>query len=142
VSVIDGSDNTVAATIAVGSDPSFVAVNESTHIIYATIEGSDTVLVIVPATVNAAPTAARPGKPITVYGQGFNPGESVKITYQTGLASPKSVTICTATAGSDTSYTCSGKVPTSATAGANGGHKLTAKGLTSGIKVKTTFTLT
>jgi YVTN family beta-propeller protein len=118
VSMINGSNNTVAATIAVGSDPYGATVDENTHTIYAANEGSGTVSVIVPATVNASPTSGRLGKPITVYGQGFNPGETVKITYKTGLVSPKSVAICTATAGSDTSYTCSGAIPATARAGA------------------------
>ena len=92
--------------------------------------------------MNVSPTSGPPGKSVTVSGRGFNPGETVKITYKTGLASPKSVTICTATAGSDTSYTCSGTIPPTATAGAHAAHKIVAKGLTSLIKVKTTFTLT
>jgi len=79
---------------------------------------------------------------VTVSGRGFNPGETVKISYKTGLASPKSVTICTATAGANTSYACSGTIPSAATAGVHAAHNIVAKGLTSGIKVKTTFTLT
>jgi len=94
------------------------------------------------STLNVSPTSGRPGKHVTVSGLGFSPGETVKITYTTGLASPKSVTICTATAGSNTSYTCSGTIPPTATAGSHTAHKIVAKGLTSGIKVKTTFTLT
>jgi YVTN family beta-propeller protein len=118
VSVINGSNNTVATTVAVGSVPYGVAVDETTDTVYAANSGSNSVSVIVPATVNASPTSGRLGKPITVYGQGFNPGETVKITYKTGLVSPKSVAICTATAGSDTSYTCSGAIPATARAGA------------------------
>jgi hypothetical protein len=79
---------------------------------------------------------------VTVSGRGFNPGETVNITYKTGLASPKSVTLCTTRAHSDTSYSCSATIPPTATAGASGAHKILAKGATSHIKVKTTFTLT
>ncbi len=50
--------------------------------------------------------------------------------------------ICTATARSNTSYSCSGTIPPRATSGANGAHKIVAKGQTSHLKVKTTFTLT
>jgi hypothetical protein len=95
-----------------------------------------------PPSVNVAPPSGPPGTPVTVSGEGFAPGETVKILYKTGLPSPRSVTVCTATALPDTSYGCSGVIPTTATAGANGAHKIVAKGLTSLIKVKTTFTLT
>jgi len=94
------------------------------------------------ASLNVSPTSGHPRTSVTVSGQGFSPGENVKITYKTGLASPKSVTICTATVGSDTSYTCSGTIPPRATAGARGAHTMVAKGLTSLIKVQTTFTIT
>jgi YVTN family beta-propeller protein len=144
VSVIDGANNTVTATIAVGSnsDPAGLAVDQTTDTIYTANAQSNAVSVIIPATVNVSPTSGPHGTPVTISGRGFNPGETVKITYKTGLASPKSVTICSATAGSDTTYTCSGTIPPAATAGAHTAHKILAKGLTSGIKVTTTFTLT
>jgi YVTN family beta-propeller protein len=142
VSVIDGATNTVTHTVPVGSYPEGVAVDETTHTIYAANYESGTVSVIIPASVCVSPTSGHSGKSVTVSGRGFNPGETVKITYKTGLASPKSVTVCTATSGSDTSYSCSGTIPPTATAGAKGSHKIVAKGLTSGIKVNTAFTLT
>jgi YVTN family beta-propeller protein len=142
VSVIDGATNTVTATVAVGSDPYWVAVDETTDTIYANNFGSGTVSVIIPSSVNVSPLSDPPGTSVTVSGRGFNPGETVKIAYKTGLASPKSVIICTATAGADSTYTCTGTTPPTATAGAHTAHKIVAKGLTSLIKVKTTFTLT
>ncbi len=137
VSVIDGAANTVTA---IGRHPAGVAVDETTDTIYGANDHSDTVSVIIPATVNVTPPSGPDGTAVTVSGQGFNPGETVKIIYKTGLVSPTSVTICSATAASDTSYTCSGSIPT-ATVGANGAHNIVAKGLTSGIKVKAIFTL-
>jgi hypothetical protein len=119
-----------------------VAVDETTDTIYIANGGSDTVSVIIPSTVNVSPTSGSPGTSVTISGRGFKPGETVKITYKTGLASPTSVAVCTATAGSDTSYSCSGTIPPRATAGAHNAHKIVAKGQTSHIKVKTNFTLT
>ena len=142
MSVIDGATNTVTANVNVGSEPDDVAVDETTDTIYATNYGSNTVSVIIPSSVHVSLTSGPPGQSVTVSGRGFHPGETVKITYKTGLASPKSVTICTTTASSDTSYSCSGTTPPAATAGATGGHKIVANGQTSLIKVNTTFTLT
>ena len=92
--------------------------------------------------VNVSPTSGKPGTSVTVSGQGFNSGRDGQGLYETGLASPTSVTICTATAISDTSYTCTGTIPPKARAGAHIAHKIMAKGRTSGLKAKTTFTLT
>ena len=79
---------------------------------------------------------------MTVSGRGFAPLEIVKVSYETGIASPKSVTICTAAVLSDTSYSCTGKIPPKAKAGAHAEHSMVAKGQTSLIKVETTFALT
>jgi YVTN family beta-propeller protein len=46
VSVIDGTSNTVVATVAVGIDPWAVAVNPNTNLVYVANEGSDNVSVI------------------------------------------------------------------------------------------------
>ena len=142
VSVIDEATDSVTATIPVGINPLGVGVDPSTGTAYVSSSSSDTVSVIVPATVKVSPTSGRPGASVSVSGQGFNPGETVKITYKTGLASPVSVTICSATAGWNSSFSCTGRIPPAATAGAHGVHTVAAKGRTSLIKVKTTFTLT
>jgi YVTN family beta-propeller protein len=142
VLVIDGATNTVTATVAVGRQPYGIAVNETTNTVYLANGNSDFLSVIVPSSLDVPPPSGLPGTSVTVSGRGFNPGETVKVTYKTGLASPASVTLCTVTAGSDTTYTCSGSIPSTATAGATGSHEIAAKGQTSGIKVKTAFTLT
>jgi hypothetical protein len=142
VSVIDGATNAVKATVPVGSEPAGVAVDEITDNIYAANFGSNTVSVIIPATANVSPSSGPPKTSVTVSGQGFTPGETIKVSYKTGLASPKSVTVCTTTALPDGSYSCSGTIPPKATAGAHTAHKMLVKGATSLIKVKTTFTLT
>jgi YVTN family beta-propeller protein len=142
VSVIDGATNAVSATVTDSSDPDGVAVDETTDTIYATNPGSGTVSVIIPVSLSVLPATGPAGTSVAVTGRGFAPGETVRVTYKTGIASPKSVTICTTTALSDSSVSCLGAIPPRATAGARGAHKMVAKGLTSLIKVKITFTLT
>jgi YVTN family beta-propeller protein len=142
MSVIDGATNNVTATVVVGTEPAGASVDDATGIIYVANYGSDTVSVIIPASVNVSPTSSTPGTSVTVSGRGFHPGETVEVTYKTGLASPASVIICTATTRSNTSYSCSGTIPPRTAAGANGAHKIVARSQTSHIKVKTTFTLT
>jgi hypothetical protein len=64
------------------------------------------------------------------------------VIYKTGLSSPPSVVLCTATVLSDGTFSCTGQIPSGATAGALGAHKIVAKGATSKAKAETTFTLT
>jgi hypothetical protein len=79
---------------------------------------------------------------VNISGGGFAHGETVNVTYNTGLASPASVVLCTATALVDGAWTCSGHIPAKPTAGAKGAHKIVARGQTSVRKAKTTFTRT
>lgn len=94
-------------------------------------------------TVVVAPTAGPPATPVTASGAGFSPGESVTVTYATGLSapSPTSVHVCTGVAASDGTFSCHGNVPGTGTAGAVGAHKIKAKGLTSLVQASTTFKL-
>jgi YVTN family beta-propeller protein len=143
VSVIDGAKHKVTATVSVGENPTGVAVDEITDAVYvANNESSGTVSVINAGTITASPTSGPPRTSVTVSGRGFTPLEIVKISYETGIASPKSVTICTAAVLSDTSYSCTGRIPPKAKAGAPTDHNIAAKGQTSLIKVETTFALT
>ena len=75
---------------------------------------------------------------MTVSGEGFAPGEQVNVSYETGLASPSSVSVCTTTAIPDGTFSCGGNIPTS-NAGASGAHKIKAKGVTSLATAKATF---
>jgi hypothetical protein len=79
---------------------------------------------------------------VTVSGGGFLVGETVKISYKTGLASPASVLICSTTASASGSYSCSGHIPSGSSAGALGSHSIVAKGVTTKRKPKSTFSLT
>jgi alpha-tubulin suppressor-like RCC1 family protein len=91
--------------------------------------------------VQISPNKGRPSKAVTLSGAGFQPDETVKVTYKTGLHAPKpsSVALCSAIVMSDGSFTCSGHIPASTSAGAAGSHQILAKGKTSLIKATTTF---
>jgi len=97
-----------------------------------------------PATISLTPNSGAPGTDVDVSGNGFDPGDSITVKYKTGLNAPNPTTeiICTATAASDGSFTCSGDIPSGATAGAAGSHKIVVKGKPSGVKTNTTFTIT
>ena len=78
--------------------------------------------------VDVSPSTGAPGTAVTVSGAGFTPGETITVTYKTGLASPTKVTICSTVAAAGGNFTCTGNIPTAATAGATGAHAITAKG--------------
>ncbi len=94
-----------------------------------------------PPSITDSPSSGGPGTSVSISGQGFTSGEKVNVTYETGLASPSSVSICKTTANPDGTFSCSGNIRRS-TAGANGSHKMKAKGMTSHAIATTTFTLT
>jgi hypothetical protein len=95
-------------------------------------------------TVRVTPNSGSPSTSITASGGGFSPGEMVKVTYKTGLAAPnpKKVVLCSVTVSDAGTYSCTGTIPASTSAGAPGAHKVIAKGGTSHFKAATTFTLT
>jgi hypothetical protein len=98
------------------------------------------ILVGVPyVTVN--PTSGTPGSQIALGGSGFASGETIKVSWQTGLSSPASDALCVAVASEGGSFSCSASVPNQTVAGALGAHKITAKGSMSHAKATTTFTL-
>ena len=83
---------------------------------------------------------------MTASGTGFGSGDSVKVTYKTGLSAPNptKVAICTSTIGDDGSFKCTGQIPSGSNAGSEGAHTAKAKGgsTTPKTKASTTFTLT
>ena len=89
-----------------------------------------------------SPSSAGPGAEVTMTGEGYQPGEKVAVKYQTGVTSPSSVPLCTATAATDGTMSCSGGIPTGASAGAVGSHEIKATGKNSLAEASTTFTLT
>lgn len=92
--------------------------------------------------VTVTPSSGPAATPVTVAGGGFASGETVKVTYMTVLPSPTRVTVCTTTATSMGTFSCTGNIPPTATAGATGAHKITAKGSSSLRPPTATFTLT
>ena len=99
---------------------------------------------LAPLRVTVSPRSGPPATTVTVAGRGFTPGRSLKVTYRTGLAAPKpiSAALCTTSARDDGTFSCKGRIPGSASAGAIGRHTVTAQGSTPPAKVTTVFTLT
>jgi hypothetical protein len=80
---------------------------------------------------------------VTVSGQGFTPGSTVKIIYKTGDATEPRFKICTATVGSDGTFSCTGKIRGPSKAGATGSHTVVAKvPHTHTVTASTSYTLT
>jgi alpha-tubulin suppressor-like RCC1 family protein len=87
------------------------------------------------------PKKGTAGLTVSASGARFGSGESVTVSYATGLVSPTSMTICTGLAASDGTFSCSGPIPTTNT-GAPGAHAITATGGSSGLTAAAgTFTL-
>lgn len=80
--------------------------------------------------LDLTPLSGPAGTPVTVSSGGFKSGETVKVKYETELASPATVLICHGTASATGTVSCSGIVPT-AKAGAAGRHVVQAVGSTS-----------
>jgi hypothetical protein len=88
-----------------------------------------------------SPSSGGAGTPLGVSGRGYDPGEQVTVTYDTGLASPASAVVCTTTANPDGTFSCDGTVPAAPTAGASGPHTIAAIGATTNAEADATFTL-
>jgi hypothetical protein len=87
-----------------------------------------------------SPRHGPPGTGVQITGANFAAGEKVRVRYKTGLASPKTVTLCNATVVTDGTFSCLGTIPTT-NAGATGRHSITAKGMSSSLQAATTFRL-
>ncbi len=92
--------------------------------------------------LSVTPPDGPPGTTINLYGSGFSAGETVKVSYKTGLSLPKppKVLLCTVVVATDGSFTCNATIPPKATAGRTDAHKIIAKGETSLDKATATFT--
>jgi hypothetical protein len=91
--------------------------------------------------VTVAPASGPAATSVSITGSGFAVGESVKVTYATGLAAPTTVTLCTTTATTAGAIACSATIPSGVTAGAAGAHKIKATGATTKRHPTFTFTL-
>ena len=104
--------------------------------------GSSTIWrIAVPPYVSVSPDSGPGGEDVTMSGGSFLPGEIVKAVYETGLSSPRSVMLCSSTASPAGQFTCNGEIPTGSDVGSLGNHEVIARGLTSGLKAKTSFEL-
>lgn len=93
------------------------------------------------ADLDLTPVSGPAGTAVTVSSGGFKSGETVKVSYQTGLASPADVVICHGTASAAGSVSCSGSIPASK-AGPAGRHVVQAAGSATGRTTSGTFTRT
>ena len=91
--------------------------------------------------VSLSPSSGAPGAAVSVTGEGYQPEEKVVVKYQARLTSPPSVSLCTTTAATDGTFSCSGDIPSGANAGADGSHEVKAKGTSSLAVATTTFML-
>jgi hypothetical protein len=91
------------------------------------------------------PNSGPPGTPVSVHGFGYAPGATVMVVkYRTTQALPSGgpyTVICAAMVAVDSTFTCTGKIPKGAAAGALGPHDVVAKD-SAGLKSRTQFLLT
>ncbi len=90
--------------------------------------------------VSIRPQSGPPGKQVSLAGKGFAPGETVKVTYSTGLTAPRKLVLCRGMAAANGSFACDGAIPAT-NFGAARNHSITAKGLSSGKKKVAEFSL-
>lgn len=163
--VIEGANFTAVTAVSFGDNPVGFTINDDTSITVVSPVGEaiDTVDITVTSpggtspqsgadqfaytqsapAASVSPASGPPRTAVGVSGSGFSPGETVKVSYATGLGAPHptSVAVCTAQAAPDGSFFCSGKIPRSVPAGAKGAHTIVAKGTISLARATTSFTL-
>lgn len=103
---------------------------------------STTTFKLIPS-LTVAPAAGVAGVGVTITGKVFKPSEVVKVYYKTGLVSPASTLICTATANTIGTVTCPAlttHIPTT-NQGALGIHQISGIGQTSLLVANANFTL-
>lgn len=134
----DNKDGGYLSDVSCTSSTSCVAVGD-----FAASSVLEQTLVLTGTVLSVSPSSGPPGTSVTVSGGGFEPGETVKVKYVTGLSKPSktSVGVCEGSAAADGTFTCNGSIPESPTAGADGPHDIEAKGLTSLVETSSTFTL-
>ena len=91
------------------------------------------------------PSSGPSGTVVNVRGFGYAPGSTINVVkYRTSQAPPPQGpygALCSASVAGDTTFACSGAIPTGDLAGAPGRHDIVAKDST-GLKSATTFNLT
>jgi len=101
-------------------------------------DATENIDITVDPTLMVSPDIGLAGTSVNVSGAGFEPGETVDVTYD----APASTDLCSAlTVASDGTFTCTGDIPSAPGAGKNGLHTISATGMTSGINATASFTL-
>ena len=108
-----------------------------------TCEGLSSVdrISVVPSAA-AWPDSGGPGAFVFAGGGGYTPGETVQVSYATGLTSPITEEICSATAAPNGTFWCFGDIPRGTGAGTTGSHTIFAEGESSHALATTPFGLT
>ncbi len=148
-SVTWSTSNTGDATISNAAGSQGVATGVATgDVVVTATDTSSGVLGVADLTVTGiklviSPSTGPPRTKVTVLGEGFTPGTSVKIIYKTGVPTKPRFKICTATVGSDGTFSCIGHIRGLRVAGAPGAHTVVAKVPHSHtVAASTTYTLT
>ena len=89
--------------------------------------------------LTVSPASSRLGRRVTVKGERFQPGETVRVRYRTlqPTPAPRAIDICRAVAKSDGSFTCKGDVQVEG--GPYGDHPVVAIGSRSSIRAQAIF---
>ena len=134
VSNANGSQGVVTG-VAVGST-TITAEDPSSE-----ISGSQMVTVTGPA-ITLSPSSGPKKTKTSVSGQGFTPGTSIKVAYETGLTTPAKVKLCIGRVSDLGTFTCNVVIPGKKKDGADGLHTVIAKAVhTKSVLAQTTFLL-
>jgi hypothetical protein len=159
---ITGTNLSAVSSVSFGEDPAGFWVNSDTSItaVAPPVDAPDNTSISVTSiggtahtgadayhyvrttTISVTPSTGAPLTAVTIAGSGFGAGEKVVVTYATGLATPKSVKLCTTTATASGTFSCGGQIPDAPTAGATGKHVIAAKGTSTLYRGSTKFLLT
>jgi hypothetical protein len=90
--------------------------------------------------VTVTPSSGPAGTSIQLAGAGYRAGETINVTYATGMKRPSSIALCASQARSDGTWSCTAAIPTKSQ-GAAGAHTITATGKKSKKTATTSFNL-
>ena len=138
------SDSSITAVSPVGETPDAVHVTVTTSGGTSATSATDQFTYNAPRpTLSVSPRSGAPGAAINVSGNRFTAGETVKVSYMTGLRAPHvvSVALCHARAAANGTFACKAHAPKTG-AGARGAHKIIGSGTTPLTKASAVFTVT
>jgi hypothetical protein len=126
------SSDTATATVSAEGSATGVATGVTT--ITATdpttsIPGTAVLTVgVATASLTMSPASGPRKAPVTISGEGFTPGQTVTVIYNSGRKHPKRATtvLCTAVTSTEGTFSCQGTIPKRSRAGARGAKSITA----------------